>query len=50
MAGCWFSEGLYIVVEVKFMRMGPQFDVVDLVFGFILDPHIDGILGEDIAF
>jgi hypothetical protein len=32
------------------MRVGPQFDVIDLVVGFIVDPHVDGILGEDIAF
>ena len=45
-----YNEWLYIKVEVEFMRVGPQFDVVDLVICFIVDPHIDGILGEDIAF
>ena len=32
------------------MRVGPQFDIVDFVFGFIINPHIDGILGENITF
>ena len=48
-AGCWDPDRLYIEVEIKFMRMRPQFDVIYLVFGFIVDPHVDGILGEDIA-
>jgi hypothetical protein len=32
------------------MGMGPKFDGIDLFFGFKTDPHIDNILGEDIAF
>jgi hypothetical protein len=31
------------------MGMRTQFDVVDFIFGFVLNPHVDGILGEHIA-
>jgi hypothetical protein len=41
---------LNIVVQVKFMRMGPQFDIVDFVFGLVVNPHVNCILGEDITF
>ena len=49
-AGCCFHRWLYIVVKVEFMRMRPKLDIVDFVFGFILNPHIDGVPSKDIAF
>jgi hypothetical protein len=27
--------------------MGPQFDIVDFVFDFEIDPQVDGVPGED---
>ena len=48
-AGCCFLRDLYIVVEIKLMRVRPQFNIVDLIFGFIVNPHINGILGENIT-
>jgi len=41
--------GLNVVVEIKLVRMGPQLDIVDFVFGLVVNPHVDGIAGEDIA-
>jgi hypothetical protein len=41
---------LYIVVKVKFMGMRPQLDIVDFIFDFVVNPHINGILGEYIPF
>jgi hypothetical protein len=40
---------LDIEIQVKFMGMRTQFDVVDFMFDFIFDPHVNGILGEHIA-
>jgi len=48
-AGCCFSRGLYIVVQIELMRVGPQFNIVDFMLGFIVNPHVNGILGEDIT-
>jgi len=41
---------LNIIIQVKLVGMRSQFDIVDFIFGFVFDPHIDGILGEHIAF
>ena len=40
---------LYIVIQIKLVGMWTQFDVVDFIFGFVFNPHVDGILGEHIA-
>ena len=40
---------LYVVIEEELVRMRPQFNGVDLLFGFVLHPHVDGILGEHVA-
>ena len=42
--------GLDVEVKIKLVRVGPQFDVVDFVFGLVINPHVDDILGENIAF
>ncbi len=40
---------LNIEIQVKLVGMGTQLDVVDFIFGFVLNPHVDRILGENIA-
>ena len=30
------------------MRVGPQFDVVDFIFDIVVDPHVEGIPGEEL--
>jgi len=40
---------LYIEIQVKFVGMRTQFDIVDFMFGFIFNPHVNCILGKNIA-
>jgi hypothetical protein len=40
---------LNIVIQEKFMRMRPQLDIVDFVFGFVFDPHVNRILSKHIS-
>ena len=41
---------LNIKIQEKFMRMRPQFDIVDFIFGFIFNPHVNRILGKHVTF
>jgi hypothetical protein len=45
-----FKKKLYVKVEEELMGMRSKFDSIDLFFGFKIDPHVDNILGEYIAF
>ena len=40
---------LDVIVEKELVRMRSQFDGVDLVFDFVVNPHVDGILGKYIT-
>jgi hypothetical protein len=49
----WVRGGglsLYVEVKKKLMGMGPQFYRIDLIVGFVIDPHIDNVLGKNVAF
>jgi hypothetical protein len=46
--GLLSCERLYIKIQKKVTRVWPQFDVVDFVFDFAIDPHVDGVLGEEL--
>ncbi len=40
------GKRLDVVIQEKLVWMGSQIDVVDFIFGFIVDPCVDDILGE----
>ena len=42
-------EGLDVEVEGELPGMGSEADRIDLVLSLVLDPGVDGVLGEDIA-
>jgi hypothetical protein len=48
---CLSPGGGELDVEVKeeFVRMRPQFDRVDFVLDFIVDPHVDRVLRKHLA-
>ncbi len=43
------QPSLDVKIQEKFVGMGPEFDRVDLAVNLVLDPHVDDILGKDIA-
>ena len=41
---------LYIEIQIKFIRMWTELDLVYLVLSLVLNPHVNHILGEYPAF